>query len=60
MEIEVVDDRAVLVPKKLVDKSQAYFRFNLRCEISYGDGSSTIKDGRKCVIIRRLIRGLPE
>ena len=25
MEIEVVDERAVLVPKKLVDKSQAYF-----------------------------------
>lgn len=25
MAIEVVDDRAVLVPKKLVDKSQAYF-----------------------------------
>jgi hypothetical protein len=23
--IEVVDERAVLVPKKLVDKSQAYF-----------------------------------
>jgi len=25
VEIEVVDDRAVLMPKKLVDKSQAYF-----------------------------------
>ena len=25
IEIEVVDDRAMLVPKKLVDKSQAYF-----------------------------------
>jgi AbrB family looped-hinge helix DNA binding protein len=25
IEIEVVDDRATLVPKKLVDKSQAYF-----------------------------------
>ena len=25
VEIEVVDDKAVLVPKKLVDKSQAYF-----------------------------------
>ena len=25
VEIQVVDDRAVLVPKKLVDKSQAYF-----------------------------------
>jgi len=25
LEIEVLDERAVLVPKKLVDKSQAYF-----------------------------------
>ena len=25
IEIEVVDERAMLVPKKLVDKSQAYF-----------------------------------
>ncbi|MDY6916642.1 MAG: AbrB/MazE/SpoVT family DNA-binding domain-containing protein [Chloroflexota bacterium] len=25
VEIEVIDDRAILVPKKLVDKSQAYF-----------------------------------
>ena len=25
VEIEVMDDRAILVPKKLVDKSQAYF-----------------------------------
>ncbi len=25
MEIEVIDDKAVLMPKKLVDKSQAYF-----------------------------------
>ena len=25
VEIEVVDERAVLMPKKLVDKSQAYF-----------------------------------
>ena len=25
VEIEVVDDRAVVTPKKLVDKSQAYF-----------------------------------
>jgi len=25
VEIEIIDDRAVLVPKRLVDKSQAYF-----------------------------------
>jgi len=25
VEIEAIDDRAVLMPKKLVDKSQAYF-----------------------------------
>ena len=25
VEIEIVDDKAVLVPKRLVDKSQAYF-----------------------------------
>jgi AbrB family looped-hinge helix DNA binding protein len=25
VEIEVIDDRAVLVPKRLVDKSQSYF-----------------------------------
>ena len=25
VEIEVIDDRAVLMPKRLVDKSQAYF-----------------------------------
>ena len=25
IEIEIVDDKAVLVPKKLIDKSQAYF-----------------------------------
>lgn len=60
MEIKVVKDRAVPVPKKLVDKSQPYFRFNLRCETSYGDGSATIKDGRECVIMKGLIRGLPE
>jgi len=28
VEIEVVDDKAVLVPKKLVDKSQAHFWTN--------------------------------
>ena len=25
IEIEIVDDRAILMPKKLIDKSQAYF-----------------------------------
>ena len=25
VEIEVIDDKAVLVPKRLIDKSQAYF-----------------------------------
>jgi len=25
VEIEIVDDKAVLIPKKLVDKNQAYF-----------------------------------
>ncbi len=45
VEIEVVDDRAVLVPKKLVDKSQAYF-WTARWQEGEQEAEEDIKAGR--------------
>ena len=43
--IEVIDDKAVLVPKKLVDKSQAYF-WTERWQENERKADEDIKSGR--------------
>jgi len=45
VEIEVVDERAVLMPKKLVDKSQAYF-WTKRWQEGEREANEDIKAGR--------------
>ena len=45
IEIEVVDDRATLVPKKLVDKSQAYF-WTREWQEGEREAETDIKSGR--------------
>ena len=45
VEIEVIDDRAVLIPKKLVDKSQAYF-WTKRWQEGEREADEDIKAGR--------------
>jgi len=45
VEIEVIDDRAVLMPKKLVDKSQAYF-WTKRWQEGEREAAEDIKAGR--------------
>lgn len=45
VEIEVIEDRAVLVPKKLVDKSQAYF-WTKRWQEGERESEEDIKAGR--------------
>ena len=45
VEIEVIDDRAILMPKKLVDKSQAYFRTK-RWQEGEKEADEYIKAGR--------------
>ena len=45
VEIEVVDDKAVLVPKKLVDKSQAYF-WTSKWQQAEKEADEDIKAGR--------------
>ena len=45
VEIEVIDDRAVLMPKKLVDKSQAYF-WTKRWQEGERESDEDIKAGR--------------
>ena len=45
MEIEVVEERAVLVPKKLVDKSQAYF-WTRKWQEGEREADEDIKAGR--------------
>jgi antitoxin MazE len=45
VEIEVVDDRAVLMPKKLVDKGQAYF-WTKRWREGEREADEDIKAGR--------------
>jgi len=45
VEIEVVDERAVLMPKKLVDKSQAYF-WTKRWQEGEREADEDIKAGR--------------
>ena len=45
VEIEVIDDRAVLMPKKLVDKSQAYF-WTKRWQEGEREVDEDIKAGR--------------
>ena len=45
IEIEVVDDKVILVPKKLVDKSQAYF-WTKRWQEEENEADEDIKAGR--------------
>jgi len=45
IEIDVVDEKAVLVPKKLVDKSQAYF-WTKRWQEGEREADEDIKAGR--------------
>ena len=45
VEIEVIDDRVVLMPKKLVDKSQAYF-WTKRWQEGEREADEDIKAGR--------------
>ena len=45
IEIEVTDDRATLVPKKLVDKGQAYF-WSKEWQESEREAELDIKSGR--------------
>jgi len=45
VEIEVIDDRAILMPKKLVDKSQAYF-WTKRWQEEEKEADEYIKAGR--------------
>jgi AbrB family looped-hinge helix DNA binding protein len=45
VEIEVVDERAVLMPKKLVDKNQAYF-WTKKWQEGEREANEDIKAGR--------------
>jgi len=45
VEIDVVDERAVLIPKKLVDKSQAYF-WTRKWQTGEREADEDIKAGR--------------
>ncbi len=45
VEIEVVDDKAVLVPKRLIDKSQAYF-WTRKWQEGEKEANEDIKAGR--------------
>ncbi len=45
VEIEVVEDKAVLMPKKLVDKSQAYF-WTSKWQQARKEADEDIKTGR--------------
>ena len=45
IEIEVIDDRAMLVPKKIVDRSQAYF-WTKRWQEGEKEADQDIKAGR--------------
>jgi AbrB family looped-hinge helix DNA binding protein len=45
VEIEIIDDRAVLVPQRLVDKSQAYF-WTKKWQEGEREAEEDIKTGR--------------
>ncbi|GAH13460.1 unnamed protein product [marine sediment metagenome] len=45
VEIEIIDEKAVLIPKKLVDKSQAYF-WTKEWQEAEKEASEDIKAGR--------------
>jgi len=59
VEIEVIDDRAVLMPKKLVDKSQAYF-WTKRWQEAEKEADEDIRAGRVKVFdsVDELIKDL--
>ena len=61
IEIEVIDERAVLVPKKLVDKSQAYF-WTKEWQEGEIEAEQDIKSGRIRVFdsVEGLIKDLEE
>jgi AbrB family looped-hinge helix DNA binding protein len=45
VEIEIIDDKAILVPKRLVDKSQAYF-WTKKWQEGEREADEDIKAGR--------------
>jgi len=45
LEIEIIDEKAVLIPKKLVDKNQAYF-WTKEWQEAEKEASEDIKAGR--------------
>ena len=45
LEIEIIDEKAVLIPKKLVDKNQAYF-WTKKWQEAEKEASEDIKAGR--------------
>lgn len=59
VEIEIVDEKAVLVPKKLVDKSQAYF-WTGRWQTQEREAEEDIKAGRVKVFdsVKELLEDL--
>jgi AbrB family looped-hinge helix DNA binding protein len=59
VEIEIVDEKAVLVPKKLVDKSQAYF-WTKSWQEGEKEAEEDIKSGRVKVFdsVKELIKEL--
>ena len=61
IEIEVVDERAVLMPKKLVDKSQAYF-WTKKWQEGEREADEDIKAGRVKTYdsVEDLIKGLDQ
>jgi AbrB family looped-hinge helix DNA binding protein len=61
VEIEVIDDKAVLMPKKLIDKSQAYF-WTRKWQEAEKEADEDIKAGRVKTFdsVEELIKDLEE
>ena len=59
VEIEVVDEKAVLIPKRLVDKSQAYF-WTKKWQEGEREADEDIKAGRVKVFdsVEQLVKDL--
>jgi len=59
VEIEVIDEKAVLVPKRLIDKNQAYF-WTKRWQEGEKEADEDIKAGRVKVFdsVEELVKNL--
>ena len=59
VEIEVIDEKAVLVPKRLIDKNQAYF-WTKQWQEAEKEASEDIKAGRVKVFdsVEELVKDL--